>query len=376
MKMPENDPNSDEILNNVKEYYLNIVNDDNKFEIDDFSEDDITESRSINLAEFGRALGKFVVKRIPTLVSRSENAVSNELGFGLLGIISDTPNKDIVHIDKKQQEISKDMTANLRKIDSISQQINTIFDKLLKQNIAFGTKKPAIKSQYSTGLSTSFKNLSYFAALWNADEKEIHKTLANIPAYYVSDSLTGVWTAHGDQRLQDYYPSVQSKDYLVGIDKADFKRNFDTWINDNFGKRKTFSKETKALITIHSNLTYFATKLPDGEDFEFEHIIPKAKVLKVDPSLKTVRLSNLGNGMFLPKSLNQKKVDKTLYEYFDSETKEQIKMDYTSKARYPKKDNLDHVLNSLSEADFQVVNKLILDRAKEVEDDIINGLSN
>lgn len=375
MKMPEDDDNADEILNDVKAYYTNVAT-KGEFEIDNFSEDDITKSREINLAEFGRALGSFVVDKIPALVSISDKTAINELGFGLLGIISDTSNKELVNIGGKQDVILRNMTENLSKIKRIAQNLNNIFGKLLKQNISFNTKSKSIKSQYSTGLSSSFKILSYFAALWSLDDHKMRDTLKTLPAHYVYDSLTSVWTAHGDQRLQDYYPSTASKNYLTGIKQSDLAQAFETWIEENTGMRKTFSKETKALITIHSNLTYFADWQPTGEDFEFEHIIPKAIVINEDAAVSNVYLSSLGNGMFLPKSLNLKKQTKTLYEYFDFEKGGQRDEyeQYVEKADYPEKSQFNHVIDELKQGKFDEVNQAIQRRANQVSKVIVKNL--
>lgn len=375
MKMPEDDENADEILNDVKAYYNHVAT-KGEFEIDNFSEDDITKSREINLAEFGRALGNFVVDKIPSLVSVSDKTAINELGFGLLGIISDTPNKELVNIGGKQDVILQNMTNNLIKIKRISQNLNNIFGKLLKQNISFNTKSKSIKSQYSTGLSSSFKILSYYAALWSLDDHEMRDALKNLMAHYVYDSLTSAWTAHGDQRLQDYYPSTASKNYFTGIKQLDFKQAFETWMEENTGMRKTFSKETKALITIHSNLTYFADWQPTGEDFEFEHIIPKAIVINEDADVTNVYLSSLGNGMLLPKSLNLKKQTKTLYEYFDFEkgNRRDEYEQYVKKADYPEKSQLEDVIDELKKRNFDEVNQLILKRTQNIGKVIVKNL--
>lgn len=374
MKMPQDDENSDEILSNVKNYYTHMAA-NGEFDIDNFSENDITASREINLAEFGRAVGKFVVDMIPSLVSSTDNTATNELGFGLLGIISGTSNKEIMHIDKKKNLIVKNMTPNLAKIKQISQKLNDVFDALLKQKISFGKNEKSKKSQYSTGLSSSFKILSYFASLWNLDIKEMNEYLKNIPAHYVYDSLVSAWTAHGDQRLQDYYPNVASKDYSELIDKNEFKRAFDTWLSEENGMRKTFSKETKALITIHSNLTYFVGMRFSGEDFELEHIVPKARILAVDSGVTHVQLSALGNGMFLPKSLNIKKQSKTLYEYRDSMGEKGDEYDsYIQKSNYPEKEDLEQAIKGLEHGEFESTNNLISKRASQVRDVIVDGL--
>lgn len=316
LQLPTDSKFADEILNNVKNYYINM-NKNSEFEVDDFSEDDITSSRTINLAEFGRSLGEFVAKRMPSMIylKGSDTKVVNEIGFGLLAISVDISNKKIAEVNKKINTLQTQIKPILTKIDQLSKRINDVFSKILKQNISFGSNKKSKKQLYATGLTTTFKLLSYFASLWYANEEETTKTLLNIPSYYVYDFLTGAWTGHGDQRLYEYYHDIGGKNYLTPINAEKFTNAFEQWLDENNGTRKSFSNEIKALITIHSNFTYLSARIPNGEDFEFEHIIPKARVLNYDTDAKIIHLSSLGNGMFLPKHDNNKKKDKTLYEF-------------------------------------------------------------
>jgi len=367
LTMPADDRRGTQILDLVKGYYQDMKA-DGEFEIDDFSEDEISSTRKINLAEFGRAFGTYVTGMIPALVGRQSYQVSNEIGFGLLGIIVGIDNRRLVDLNDHLAMIQKNIFSILEKAEKISNNLNSTFSVLFSQNISFKSNPKNPKSAYSTGLSTTFKVLSYFGALWEQDDLGTQISLKFIPQYYVYDFLTGAWTAHGDQRLLDYYPSKKIKNYENQLTKEQFESAFKNWLSENTGVRKTFSKEVKALITLHSNLTYLKGSVPYGEDFEFEHILPKARVLAYDTSLKNIHLSALGNGMFLPKTLNNNKKDKTLYE---------VDHDYSmliSKSSYPIREEMSCMLENLKTNKFRDVNEAIDIRGMKIAKQIVDGL--
>lgn len=367
LTLPNDDQNSQKILENVKEYYTNIIN-ESDFELDNFSEDEITDTRTINLAEFSRALGDFAVAKLPALFSKGDKKAANEMGFGILGISTDTDNKEIATMNTKTKDIQKNITKILDNTALYCQKLNDTFSKILKQNISHNRNGNSKRDIYSTGLSTSFKTLSYFASFWNQSDEYISESLKNIPAYYIFDYLNSSWTAHGDQRLKDYYQSISNKNYSDKISKDAFYNSFKQWQDENTGIKKGFSKELKALITIHSNLTYLAKEIPNGEDYEFEHIIPKARVLEYDSKLKNVKLSSFGNGMFLPKTLNNNKKDKTLYEIsYEGIAK-------YKEASYPTKEEFNEIFKNLKEKNYEQVNKYIDTRSEKMIYDITKSI--
>ncbi|WDF82926.1 DUF262 domain-containing protein [Lacticaseibacillus pabuli] len=368
LTLPVGSENADEILKNVKDYYIGMGQ-DGKFEVSDFSEDELSDSREISVAEFARALGRFVLTRIPALMNDTDKN-RNEVGFGLLGIISGVDNKKIAEVHTKFDQIQKGLEGTLESVSRISNQLNETFDKILKQQISHSKKAKAKKQVYSNALTSTFKLLSYFASLWSLDEEDTQQTLRNLPGYYVSDYVAGLWNAHGDQRLSDYYPDIRNKNYMNPVNQEKFRTAFVRWADENTGIRKTFSRDLQALITIHSNLTYLALDIPHGEDYEYEHIIPKKRVLDSDPTPAKVHLSSLGNGMLLPKSDNNHKKDNTLYEADDSGKYDQL----IRLSSYPSKESFETSFNALKEQDFDTVNVQIENRANNVISAIISGL--
>lgn len=368
--LPESEV-ANQILNNVKNYYLSLQ-DKGEFDISEFSEDEITSSRKVNLAEFARAYGKFTVDKLPSLFNKKDEKSINEIGYGLLAVVCGVPNSKISSLKDKVNYIQSNVNDILEKTDTIADKINGVFAKILQQIISYDKNSNSKKGGYSTGLTSSFKVLSYFANLWDASNNESIKILTNLPSYYVFDSLNNSWTAHGDSRLNDYYPEGRKRSYSTAISKENFVQSFYNWLDDNPGNRKTFSKEIKALITIHSNYTYMASKVPSGEDFEFEHIIPKAWIVDSKVTSQPTHLSSLGNGMFLPKSTNNKKKDHTLYEFNNYD--ESVYDEFIKESDYLSEDTLKSAKQASFLNDFDTINEIIDNRAKEVINSIANNI--
>lgn len=368
IELPENDF-ANEILDSVKRYYLNLQ-DNGEFEISEFSEDELSSSRKINLAEFARAFGEFTVTRLYSLFSKMDNNSFCEIGYGLLAVITRIPNTRIISIQDRVEWIQKNIVDILERTNSLSKNLNNIFSKILVQNLSYSRKRTSKKHAYSTGLTSSFKILSYFADLWDATSDDKKEILKNIPAYYIFDSLNQTWTGHGDARLNDYYPGKHRRSYKNSIDKEAFLRVFDTWIDENPRNRKTFSREIKALITIHANLTYMSASIPNGEDYEFEHIIPKEWIVDKHNTSQPTHLSSLGNGMFLPKSTNNKKKNHTLYEY--NQYSDDKFSDFIDESLYPSPADFGNIQRYINLKDYDSINDFIDNRARAVKKSIVD----
>lgn len=354
----------DEILELVKDYYTEMAN-DAEFDLNDFSEDELTINRTITLSELGTALGAYVQKKLDSLVSDTPNSI-NEIGFGLLGIATDTDNRQLSNLNDKLDSVRDNLQAILEKTERICNNLQDIFSKLLKRINA--TKS----NRYETGLSTTFKTLSYFAALWSLDpESDDYRTsLSNIRSYYVFDSWTKVWSSHGDQRLLEYYPKFNKRDYKSPIERDAFLEAMSQWLSDAT-PGINFSRETKALVTIHANLSYLSSVIPHGETFELEHIIAKKRINEVDLATnRKVYGSALGNCMYLPKQLNNKKKEKTLYEINDAGQYDEL----IAGSLYFPNEVFTEIFLALKEKDYTLVNNKIEERGKKVGEDLIERL--
>lgn len=341
------------ILDNVKKHYTSM-GEGAAFELDGFSEDLLSATRIITLSDLATALGMFLQEHLKALAPQTDNKIS-ELGYGLLGVAVDLDNRKLGRLVDYSDYIQANLQHILEKTDRICSNLQDVFSKMLK------VVKANKNDEYARALSTNFKTLSYFAALWYLDpeSEDYRSTLKNIKAHYLLDALTGVWSSAGDQRLLEYQPSSKKRDYLTPVSASDLEAAFDQWLASNVAGIR-FSSETKAIITIHANLTYLATTVPNGESFELEHIIAKKFIEAASDTTKKGLFGNsIGNCMFLPKGINNRKKAKTLYEVnTDGRYNKLIQESF-----YFSEQDLRAALDALSSGDRELVNEIIRARS-------------
>lgn len=357
-------PEQDAILNYVKTYYKDMEN-DAEFELSGFSEDDLSKKRKITLSEFGTALGSFISDRLPALVSGSDSS-RNEIGFGLLGIATGVDNRQLNGLNARIDDINTDLQLILDKTNRICSDLQSTFAKLLNRVMA------GKSSEYVTGLSASFKTLSYFAALWNLDpeSQEYRDSLTNIPSYYVYDFWARSWMSHGDQRLLDYYPKYSKRSYRQTLRPENLIDAYSQWSSD-ITAGINFSKEVKSLVTIHANLSYMSKVIPHGETFELEHIIAKKLINEADDSKsKQIYGGALGNCMYLPKQVNNKKKEKNLYEA----NSDGRYTDLIDESSYFTEGEFEEIRSSLDAHDYSGVNGFIVNRGLAIAQSITDQL--
>ena len=341
------------ILDNVKKHYTSM-GEGAAFELDGFSEDLLSATRIITLSDLATALGMFLQEHLKALAPQTDNKIS-ELGYGLLGVAVDLDNRKLGHLVDYSDYIQANLQHILEKTNRICSNLQDVFSKMLK------VVKANKNDEYARALSTNFKTLSYFAALWYLDpeSEDYRSTLKNIKAHYLLDALTGVWSSAGDQRLLEYQTSSKKRDYLTPVSASDLEAAFDQWLASNVAGIR-FSSETKAIITIHANLTYLATTVPNGESFELEHIIAKKFIEAASDTTKKGLFGNsIGNCMFLPKGINNRKKAKTLYEVnTDGRYNKLIQESF-----YFSEQDLRAALDALSSGDRELVNEIIRARS-------------
>lgn len=352
------------ILWNVKQHYADMSQ-NTEFELDGFSEDELTQERVVTLSELGIALGMFIRDNLKALAPQTDNAAA-ELGFGILGIATDTDNRKLETLINSVDDIESELSTILSKVNRICRNLQDLFSKILKR---FKSSK---NDEYALGISTTFKTLSYFAALWSLDpdSNDYRQSLKNIKAYYLYDALSKSWQSKGDLRLMDYYPSHHRRDYLTKIKREAFIEVFNRWLSD-CAPGVNFSKEITAIVTIHANLTYLAKTVSYGESFELEHIIPRKLISTHDnKNPKKVMGNSVGNCMYLPRIDNNKKKDKTLYDVNQAGRYDKL----IRESLYFSQPELDMAIKAIERHEFAVANEEISRRARKVAEATIEAL--
>ncbi|MEX3609475.1 DUF262 domain-containing protein [Rothia sp. LK2588] len=363
INLPSSNVIADEILDLTIEYYEQKIQ-DSAFDLDNFSRDEIKQDRKLTLAELGIALGRFIEKNLPSIVPQGTKNTGSELGFGILGIACNIDNKKLDELINKQEFINQNLPEILDKVDSICFNLNETFSKLLTT--------PSSRSRYQTGLSTTFKTLSYFSALWNlkSGSCDYIKTMNNLPGYYLYDHFYGTWAAHGDTRLYDYYPEVNQKNYLTILDIDDFRNSFIQWLDEK-NSGINFNADTTAITAIHANLTYLSNKLFDTDRLEREHVIAKKKINSIESGDRKIFGNSIGNCMYLVKSKNNSKKDKNLYEFLSEAEIKDSKIQYLiNESHYLTKEEFAKVDSHLAQEEYDEINNIIEFRARKIIDSI------
>lgn len=354
-----------ELLANIISYYKDKEH-NSEFELTGFSEADLKEERALSLSELGIALGMFATQHLKSLIPPAPTTIL-EIGFGLLGIATGIDNRKLDELVSKADTISASLEDILARVNQICMSLDGMFYKLLRRLYSSNN------DECEQGLYSTFKTLSYFASLWNlsARSKPYIDTIKNIKASYVYDSLTQIWSSHGDQRLYEYYPQHASRDYLTPISRETLIEAFNQWLEDET-PNINFNRDVKALTTIHANLTYLSAEVPHGEDYELEHIIPRKLIKSADCSTRReIHGGSLGNCMYLPKSINNSKKTKTLYDINDNQQYNKL----MQSSLYPEESVLSSTIKELEEGTVEGANQVIRLRAKQVTEKLADVLT-
>lgn len=368
------EPIANEILDHLFRHYTDKES-EAQFEFQGPTYDELMEERKITVSELSIALGLFVKSKLPALISQTSSNVHAEIGYGILAMSQGVDNRKLDTLNNYEKPIRENIIGILTKVDEISKDLQEIFGKILYRHSNSNNK-------YETGLSTTFKTLSYFAALWSLEmgTSDYRKTLNNIKVYYVYDFLRGVWGSHGDQRLADYYPQNNSRHYKDPISVENLRREFSRWVEET-KPGINFQSDVKALVAIHANLTYMSNFVHQGDPFELEHIIARKLISQVeDNNQRKIFGSSLGNCMYLPKTKNNRKKEKNLHEFEVTDANGEIR-DLTSfkeKSCYFTEEEFSTIRSSLKAVDVdpaEVINAHIIKRANKVIDSLISALT-
>lgn len=161
-----------QIINYIVQRYKNLAESTNIEFDNNWDPSNITESREVTLSEFAYGIGALMYTVLDGLIgskgiSDSESTINN-LGFSMLGIVAKVPNNKLTMLNdsNKFQSISRNVQKIITGVNVVAKQV--------KEQLAPILKKPVMqdeRAEYELGLTTEFKLLSYFAAVWTASYK-------------------------------------------------------------------------------------------------------------------------------------------------------------------------------------------------------------
>ena len=396
------DKYSNEILEANIDRYNNLET-NREVTIEGFDPGNMRDERILNRSEIAYGIGYLSIKHVESLFdidltkknSNNEDII-NEIGYGILGIITQTRNSDLSSIKKMKSALDKNLTEVLKGITTVNDDINNVFKKILVKPQKTDNKNK--RNSYEVGMSTNFKYLSYFASIWvlryklgmslshytdDESNENISKTLLNLPMYYVYDTLAKSWRSSGDSRLNGYYIEDEDthktkRNYLHRIDKKQFDAARDSFIAEDMDSPSiNFNAITRAIITIHAHLKYEKLFKP-AMNYDFEHVVARS-LLSSSYKKERVAAGSIGNGVYLESKENIRKRESNLWddkdnsnnsvkarEMINSILREKNSMHYPDKAEYSKiMDKENKKIKNYNE-----LKKMIKNREKNIFNDI------
>lgn len=378
-QLDENDYCS-EILKNISDRYEALI-DKRDLQIKDYDKDDFLNERKVDLSQLAYGLGKIIVEASPALLKTTGEDLYNEIGFGTLGIMTGVGSNKLSTLIKCFDEIKQKHGQLIDDVIEIVKDINSEFDGLTEKHVGTISER----NEYETGLSSTFKFLSYIASLWALEyrgtnrldknpQNEMTKTLKNLPIYYILDSLRNSWKGSGDSRLNSYYVVGDSKNksseskpknnYNSQPTSETLKMAFDSYLESE-EKSIRFNALTKSLTIIYANLSY-PTYFENKQTYDFEHVIAK-DFLKGLYRTFDIKGAGIGNALILNSQINQSKQTKNLYETANLDTSSLKNKSTKKKAEEAREEankildneNLISNMNYYSEDEFSKINSEI-----------------
>ena len=379
LTLNENEYNK-KILNCVIERYISLQK-NRDLNIIDFDEEKMRKEKKINLSEFCYALGYLIVQKMNVFWSEKnlENEdIANEIGYSTLGIVLKVDNTKLHQIIDKKEFFSDSLFIE-RLVQYILEEyklINTFFAKYLRI--------PGDDIKYESKVATNFQVMSFFAALWTTKytvditsnkltindkyNRDYNKVKKNLIYYYINDTINNKWSGTGDKHLNDIYIRNSNR-YKISIEKNKLENSLFEWLEENTAKASlNFDNASKMIISIYSS--FYLNEL-NSDKYELEHIVARKKVSNY---YRTFNLSagNLGNLMYMDQSYNRSKKELNLYNSL--KPGQELNKRFLEIVEYPTNKNFEKIEEGIERGNFDLVQHLIVSRAKSLITNLINNL--
>lgn len=306
----------------------------------------------LNLYEYLLGLGKLLEKEFPYLFFNKGDSI----GFTLTAACLQGGIRRIYSLDKIIDDNFDFEGFKKALLDSIK----IVFDKLrpficLKINKSKNsqTEKPTIfHSDYQiisiiAKVFTDKYDLKTFEIKENWNMKE--SWISHIPFHYLYDQIEDNWRGSGDKRIEEM---LSSNRYRTAIPIEDWKKNLLGWFSE-----KELTKKQNRRTSIDSRdilfLNYIYTHVFSNYDvkgdtqFHLEHLIPVNTLTSYLLSCKKkdggLPISAVSNLCYLDAELNQKKGNKTIYEYIKDKPNEENLTKVEEKCTFTKESDMDFV---------------------------------
>ncbi|MBG9988991.1 DUF262 domain-containing protein [Aerococcaceae bacterium DSM 111176] len=374
----------DRILGITIKRYEDLIETRN-VEINNFSREEMSESRTINIAEFCYALGYLISEKMHVFWDKNNEDTANQIGYSTLALVFGVRNKDMSKLVKYF-----DVLIDSQFLENLVGAILEIFTDI-NDRFARVFKYPGIKNDkyYGGTTASDFQLLSFFGSLWHlkyegiADGKMSIKPRykfdydtieKNMVKYFIFDTVQSRWSGTGDTKL-DRLVLDHENYYLRELERERFESALLNWHDDSVSKNSiNFEPVSKMLYTI---LTSFYHQNYQENLYDSEHVIPRKTISSIrSQSNHSIPGGSIGNHMYLDRDTNRGKQDLSLYEV----TKEgfEIREDFIDYHFYPTKKEFQDIKAELKRknGDYEQINKTIGNRGKAIITDLVNKIYN
>ncbi len=392
LTVPDSDTGT-KLLNNVIARYQNLI-DRRGLEILDFDSAEMENTRQINLSEYCYALGELIAEQAPAFWS-GLSAVDNDkredtinlIGYLSAAIALGVDNRTITKLPTKMPLLeSEPFIGELT--ESILKEYETLQREFEKWLTIPGVENSC---KFESNAITNMQVLSFFASLWHKryrinDVKPSLETIEhyrnkgydqireNLIAYCLADVASRYWQGSGDSRLASYYvKNVDSPNsYYVPLTPDGLSAKLAAWHEDATAKGGVnVDKTSKLLLCVHAapHRNEYT-----GNKYDIEHVIAK-NLLSKDRIYDHQRIpgGTLGNLMYLKEKTNRGKKARNLYSLLDHEGVE-LKQSYLDLICYPSRTQIDNAEDALGHGSGEQAASLIIQRGKEMIQEIAKAV--
>lgn len=306
----------------------------------------------LNLYEYLFGLGKVLEREFPNLFFNKGDSI----GFTLTAACLQGGIRKISLLHKVIDNNFNFEGYKKALLDSIK----IVFDELRPFICLKINKSKSNKKENPTIFHSDYQIISFVAKVFsekydlktfeiNADWNTKKGWIKNIPLHYLYDQIEDNWRGSGDKRIEDM---LTSNRYYMTISQAAWKKNLSDWFRDkemtkNQSRRTSIdSKDILFLNYIYTHV-FSNYEIQANKQFHLEHLIPVKTLTSFLASGKNkndgLPISAVSNLCYLEAELNQKKGNKTIYEFIKDKPDQADIKTIEEKCTFTKESEMDFV---------------------------------
>lgn len=308
--------------------------------------------QDLNLYEYLLGLGMVMEKAFPYLFFNKGDSI----GFTLTSACLQGSIRKIYGLDKIIDDRFNFTGYKKALLDSIK----IVFDTLRPFICLKINKSKSDKNENPIIFHSDYQIISFVAKVfrekynletfesddnWNTKKAWID----NIPFHYLYDQIEDNWRGSGDKRIEDMLDSPR---YRSVISKAAWEKNLLDWFRDKEmtkNQSRRTSIDSKDILFLNYIYTHVFTnfEVEGNVQFHLEHLIPVKTLTSFLASGKYknggLPISAISNLCYLEAELNQKKGNKTIYEYIKDQPDKLDISKIEEKCTFTKESDMDFV---------------------------------